>query len=72
MLSEQYNPEVFVRNEAWLYTKNTIVGFTRIAVNPKFHSWFANFKLTKFRVRVDDSWFRNLKLTSSYETTTKS
>ena len=24
----------------------TIVGFTRIAVNFKFHSWFANFKLT--------------------------
>ena len=23
-----------------------IVGFTRIAVNFKFHSWFANFKLT--------------------------
>ena len=22
------------------------VGFTRIAVNFKFHSWFANFKLT--------------------------
>ena len=25
---------------------HTIVGFTRIAVNFKFHSWFANFKLT--------------------------
>ena len=24
----------------------SIVGFTRIAVNFKFHSWFANFKLT--------------------------
>ena len=24
----------------------TLVGFTRIAVNFKFHSWFANFKLT--------------------------
>ena len=24
----------------------TIVGFTRIAVSFKFHSWFANFKLT--------------------------
>ena len=24
----------------------TIVGFTRIAVNFKFHSWFRNFKLT--------------------------
>ena len=23
-----------------------LVGFTRIAVNLKFHSWFANFKLT--------------------------
>ena len=23
-----------------------VVGFTRIAVNFKFHSWFANFKLT--------------------------
>ena len=26
--------------------RGTLVGFTRIAVNFKFHSWFANFKLT--------------------------
>ena len=33
----------------WDYSRmhiNAIVGFTRIAVNFKFHSWFANFKLT--------------------------
>ena len=53
-----------------LLERHFVVGFTRIAVNFKFHSWFANFKLNlKFRVRVDDSWFRNWKLTSSYETT---
>ena len=33
----------------------TVVGFTRIAVNFKFHSWFANFKF--------HSWFANFKLT---------
>ena len=27
-------------------SEQTWVGFTRIAVNFKFHSWFANFKLT--------------------------
>ena len=26
--------------------EQSLVGFTRIAVNFKFHSWFANFKLT--------------------------
>ena len=39
----------------WIFQKHmyvcdaifmVIVGFTRIAVNFKFHSWFANFKLT--------------------------
>ena len=29
-----------------LLSSMRIVGFTRIAVNFKFHSWFANFKLT--------------------------
>ena len=26
--------------------KHSLVGFTRIAVNFKFHSWYRNFKLT--------------------------
>ena len=29
-----------------IWLQLTIVGFTRIAVNFQFHSWFANFKLT--------------------------
>ena len=28
------------------WSQGLVVGFTRIAVNFKFHSWFANFKLT--------------------------
>ena len=52
----------------WRKDTKPIVGFTRIAVNFKFHSWILNLKV---RVHVNDS-FRNLKLISSFETTMKS
>ena len=42
----QYYLNNNVNHEVGYIHVHILVGFTRIAVNFKFHSWFANFKLT--------------------------